>query len=195
MSSSRFNGMGLGSCCGLVGKSRALRGSMPSGRAHPTIDDRAPFVSNVLAAKAFNARRLLNQLWKPVDRAQWFMTPQPTVGWLRFKVPPTPGFPPTFCPFSGRGKTHTVHFFCSFFSEFFCSLFAVFFCCGKTVFAASLQYDLDRKVRFFKISRRGIILLNIFVIVFCVLHCKFVGSFCGSMLLLDGEVRRMRKVE
>eukprot|EP00667_Euglena_gracilis_P003249 EG_transcript_3257 len=41
-----------------------------------TIDDRAPFVSNVLAAKAFNARRLLNQLWKPVDRAQWFMTPQ-----------------------------------------------------------------------------------------------------------------------
>jgi predicted metalloendopeptidase len=40
--------------------------------------DRGPYVLNVLRAQEFNVRRDLNKIGKPVDRAEWQMTP-PTV--------------------------------------------------------------------------------------------------------------------
>jgi len=38
--------------------------------------DRGDFAGNVLAARAFNARYMFDKIGKPVDKAQWFMTPQ-----------------------------------------------------------------------------------------------------------------------
>ncbi len=37
---------------------------------------RGDFAGNVLAARAFNARYLFDQIGKPVDKTQWFMSPQ-----------------------------------------------------------------------------------------------------------------------
>jgi putative endopeptidase len=38
--------------------------------------DRGPYVLNVLRAKEFNQKRELAKIGKPVDRAEWYMTPQ-----------------------------------------------------------------------------------------------------------------------
>lgn len=38
--------------------------------------DRGDFAGNVLAARAFNARYMFDKIGKPVDKNQWFMTPQ-----------------------------------------------------------------------------------------------------------------------
>ncbi len=42
----------------------------------PLAVTRGDFAGNVLAARAFNARYRFDQIGKPVDRNQWFMTPQ-----------------------------------------------------------------------------------------------------------------------
>ena len=41
-----------------------------------TIDPRAALATNVLAGMRFNTKRRLDQLWKPVDKTLWHMTPQ-----------------------------------------------------------------------------------------------------------------------
>jgi len=40
------------------------------------VDPAAPFVTTVLAARAFHARRLRAQVGRPVDRSLWYLTPQ-----------------------------------------------------------------------------------------------------------------------